>query len=156
VVGLSRWTFYDEPAPETPENLAVLRLQRLLRGRGREAIYPKPHLSAGRGHKVSPYLLRGVAVERADPVGLAASTSVPLPSGFRYRAAPIDGFSRYVIAWRLSNTREGSFGQDMLEEALGRGRPEVFNPDPGVPFTAGAWTGRLERAGVYGVGAKTA
>jgi putative transposase len=73
---------------------------------------------------------------------------VPLASGFMYLAAVIDWFSRYVIAWRLSNTLVGSFGLGMLEEALGRGRPEVFNTDQGVPFTAQAWTGRLEAAGV--------
>ena len=69
-------------------------------------------------------------------------------SGFMYLAAVIDWYSRYVVAWRLSNTLDGSFCQDMLEEALGRGKPEVFNTDQGVQFTAGAWTGRLESAGV--------
>ena len=65
-----------------------------------------------------------------------------------YLAAVIDWYSRYVIAWRLSNTLDGSFCLDMLEEALSRGRPEVFNTDQGVQFTAQAWTGRLESAGV--------
>ena len=65
-----------------------------------------------------------------------------------YLAATIDWFSRYVIAWKLSNTLDGSFSQEMREEALGRGTPEVFNTDQGVQFTAGAWTGRLESAGV--------
>ena len=65
-----------------------------------------------------------------------------------YLAAIIDWFSRYVIAWRLSNTLDGSFCLEMLEEALSRGRPEVFNTDQGVQFTAQAWTGRLESAGV--------
>jgi putative transposase len=124
------------------------RVQRLLRVMGLEAIYPKPNLSAGRGHKVYPYLLRGVAIERVNQVWSADITYVPLPSGFLYLAATIDWFSRYVIAWKLSNTLEGSFCQEMLEEALGRGTPEVFNTDQGVQFTAGAWTGRLESAGV--------
>jgi putative transposase len=124
------------------------RVQRLLRVMGLEAIYPKPNLSAGRGHQVYPYLLRDVAIERVNQVWSADITYVPLPSGFMYLAATIDWFSRYVIAWRLSNTLDGSFCQDMLEEALGRGTPEVFNTDQGVQFTAGAWTGRLERAGV--------
>ena len=70
------------------------------------------------------------------------------PSGFLYLAATIDWFSRYVLAWRLSNTLDRSFCLDMLEEALGRGRPEVFNTDQGVQFTAEAFTGRLEAAGV--------
>ena len=65
-----------------------------------------------------------------------------------YRAATIDWYSRYVLAWRLSNTLDGEFCLDMLEEALSRGQPEVCNTDQGVPFTAAAWTSRLERAGV--------
>ena len=180
LVGLNRSTLYYRPAPETPENLALMRrideqytrcpfygsrritrwlarqghevnrkrVQRLLRVMGLEAIHPKPNLSAGRGHKVYPYLLREVAVERVNQVWSADITYVPLPSGFMYLAATIDWFSRYVVAWRLSNTLDGGFCQDMLEEALGRGKPEVFNTDQGVQFTAGAWTGRLESAGV--------
>ena len=125
------------------------RVQRLMRLMGLEAIYPKPRLSAaGRGHRVFPYLLRGAAVERPDQVWSADITYVPLARGFLYLAATIDWFSRYVLAWRLSNTLDGSFCLDMLEEALGRGRPEVFNTDQGVQFTAAAWTGRLEAAGV--------
>ena len=180
LLGLARSTLYYEPAPETAENLGLMRLideqytrcpfygsrriarwlatqahevnrkrvQRLLRVMGLEAIYPKPKLSAGRGHKVYPYLLRDVPIERVNQVWSADITYVPLPSGFMYLAATIDWFSRYVIAWKLSNTLDGSFCQEMLEEALGRGTPEVFNTDQGVQFTAGAWTGRLERAGV--------
>jgi putative transposase len=124
------------------------RVRRLMRVMGLEAIYPKPNLSAGRGHRVYPYLLRDVAVERVNQVWSADITYVPLPSGFMYLAATIDWFSRYVIAWKLSNTLDGAFCQEMLEEALGRGTPEVFNTDQGVQFTAGAWTGRLESAGV--------
>ena len=121
------------------------RVQRLLRIMGLEAIYPKPRLSVpGRDSRIYPYLLRGVAVERPDQVWSADITYVPLASGFMYLAATIDWYSRYVIAWRLSNTLDGSFCLDMLEEALRRGRPEVFNTDQGVQFTAQAWTGRLE------------
>ena len=65
-----------------------------------------------------------------------------------YLAAIIDWYSRYVLAWRLSNTLDGSFCLDMLEEALGQGRPEIFNTDQGVQFTAAAFTGRLQAAGV--------
>jgi len=75
-------------------------------------------------------------------------TCVPLASGFMYLAAIIDWFSRYVLAWRLSNPLDGSFCLEMLEGALSRGQPEVFNTDQGVQFTARAWTGRLEAAGV--------
>src|SRR5262249_13732276 len=86
--------------------------------------------------------------ERPDQVWSADITYVPLGSGFMYLAATIDWFSRYVIAWRLSNTLDGSFCLDVLEEALGRGRAEVFNTDQGVQFTAQGWAGRLEAAGV--------
>ena len=125
------------------------RVQRLLRLMGLEAIYPKRRLSvAGRGHKVYPYLLRGVSIERVDQVWSADITYLPLPGGFMYLAAVIDWYSRYVVAWRLSNMLDGSFCLEMLEEALGHGRPEVFNTDQGAQFTAAAWTDRLESAAV--------
>jgi putative transposase len=125
------------------------RVQRLLRLMGLEAIYPKPKLSAARpGHRVYPYLLRGVGIQRPDQVWSTDITYVPLAKGFMYLAAVLDWYSRYVVAWRLSNTLDGSFCLEMLEEALSRGRPEVFNTDQGVQFTAQAWTGRLESAGV--------
>jgi putative transposase len=125
------------------------RVQRLMALMGLEAIYPRPRLSAaGRDHRVFPYLLRGVAVERPDQVWSADITYVPLPSGFMYLAATIDWYSRYVVAWQLSNTLDGSFCLGMLEEALGKGRPEVFNTDQGVQFTAEAWAARLGSAGV--------
>ena len=124
------------------------RVQRLLRVMGLEAMYPKPKLSSGPGHKVYPYLLRNVAIERVHQVWSADITYLPMPNGFMYLAATIDWFSRYVVAWRLSNALDGSFCQDMLEDALSRGTPAVFNTDQGVQFTAGAWVGRVERAGV--------
>ena len=181
LLGLTRSSYYYEPASETKENLAVMRLideeytrhpfygsrrmavwlrqqgqevnrkrvQRLMRLMNLEAIYPKPRLSAAdRQHKVYPYLLRDVAIERVDQVWSTDITYVPLAAGFMYLAAIIDWYSRYVISWRLSNTLDGSFCLDMLEEALGQGKPEVFNTDQGVQFTAAAWTSRLERAGV--------
>jgi putative transposase len=131
------------------ESVNRKRVQRLMRVMGLEAIYPKPRLSlAGRGHRIYPYLLRDVAIERPDQVWSADITYVPLPSGFMYLAAVMDWYSRYVLAWRLSNSLEGSFCVEMLEEALGRGRPEVFNTDQGAQFTAEAFTGRLVGAGV--------
>jgi putative transposase len=124
------------------------RVQRLMRTMGREAIDPKPRLStAGKGHKVYPYLPRGVTVERPDQVWSTDSTDMPRTSGFLYLAAVIDWFSRCVIAWRLSNTLDGSFCTEMLEEALRGGKPEIFNTDPGVKFPAAAFTGCLESAG---------
>src|SRR5258708_28738532 len=123
------------------------RVQRVSGVMGLEAISPKPRLSvAGRGHRIYPYLLRGVSIERPDQVWSADITYVPLATGFMYLAATIDWYSRLVVAWRLSNTLDGSFCVDMLEEALNRGHPEVFNTDQGVQFTAAAFTGRLESA----------
>ena len=125
------------------------RVQRLMRIMGLEAIYPKPRLSAaGRGHKIYPYLLRGVKIERPDQVWSADITYVPMPSGYMYLAAVIDWYSRYVVAWRLSNMLDGAFCLEMLEEALRLGCPEVFNTDQGVQFTAEAFTARLLSAGV--------
>jgi putative transposase len=181
LLGLSRSTFYYEPATESPENLKLMRLidqqytehpfygsrrmavwlqgqgfvvnrkrlQRLMRLMGLEAVYPKPRLSIpGQGHKVFPYLLRGVTIDHVDHVWSTDITYVPLTSGFLYLAAVIDWFSRYVIAWRLSNMLDGLFCQELLEEALGQGRPEVFNTDQGVQFTAEGFTQRLQLAGV--------
>ena len=124
------------------------RVQRLLRIMGLEAIYPKPKLSAsGMGQRVYPYLLRGLTIDRPGQVWSADITCVPLPGGFMYLAATIDWYSRLVVAWRLSNTLDGSFCQDMLEAALATGTPAVFNTDQGVQFTARAFTARVERAG---------
>jgi putative transposase len=134
---------------ERGEEVNRKRVQRLMRIMGLEAIYPKPRLSRpGEGHRIYPYLLRGVKVERPDQVWSADITYVPMATGFMYLAAVIDWYSRYVVAWRLSNTLDGSFCLEMLEEALRGGRPEVFNTDQGVQFTAAAFTGRLEAAGV--------
>jgi hypothetical protein len=136
------------------------RVQRLMRVMGLEAIYPKPKLSAGRrNHKVYPYLLRDVTVSRPDQVWSTDITYVPMSQGFMYLAAVLDWHSRYVIAWRLSNTLDGEFCLEMLDEALSQGKPEVFNTDQGVQFTASAWTSRLRpcggpggRAGEHGRG----
>jgi putative transposase len=131
------------------ENVNRKRVQRLMRRMGLEAVYPKPRLSLrGRGHRIFPYLLRNVSIQRPDQVWSADITYIPLTSGFMYLAATIDWYSRYVVAWRLSNTLDGSFCVEMLEEALGQGKPEVFNTDQGVQFTAEAFTARLVAEGV--------
>jgi putative transposase len=124
------------------------RVQRLMRLMGLEAVYPKPKLSAPGKHKVYPYLLRGVTISRVDQVWSTDITYVGLPGGFMYLVAVMDWYSRLVLSWGLSNTLDGSFCLEALEEALGRGKPEVFNTDQGVQFTAAAFVGRLERAGV--------
>src|SRR3954452_4495835 len=134
---------------EQGEEVNRKRVQRLMRVMGLEAIYPKPRLSvAGQGHRIYPYLLRGVKVQRRDQVWSTDITYVPMASGFMYLTAVIDWYSRYVLAWGLSNTLDGSSSLEVLEEALGRGRPEIFNTDQGVQFTAAAFVGRLESAGV--------
>src|SRR4051812_38572111 len=134
---------------EHGEEVNRKRVQRLMRVMGLEAIYPKPRLSiAGRNHKIYPYLLRDVLITRPDQVWSTDITWVPMPQGFMYLAAIIDWYSRYVVAWRLSNTLDGDFCLEMLDEALGKGQPEVFNTDQGAQFTALAWTKRLESVGV--------
>src|SRR5207237_7314866 len=104
-------------------------------GQGLEAIYPKPKLSGGNGHKVYPYLLRDVAIDRPDQVWSTDITYVGLPGGFTYLAAVIDWHSRFVLSWELSNTLDGAFCLDALEAALSQGKPEVFNTDQAVQFT---------------------
>jgi putative transposase len=124
------------------------RVQRLMRLMGLEAVYPKPRLSiGGAGQKVYPYLLRGVVIERTDQVWSTDITYIPMPNGFMYLTAVMDWYSRYVLSWRLSNTLDVGFCLEALDEALSRGRPEVFNTDQGVQFTSAAYTGRLEEAG---------
>jgi putative transposase len=125
------------------------RVRRLMGVMGLQAIYAKPRTTvAGRGHRVYPYLLRGVSIDRADQVWSADITYIPMVGGFMYLAATIDWYSRYVVSWRLSNTLDGSFCIEMLDAALGTGRPEVFNTDQGVQFTAEGFTSRLATAGV--------
>ena len=98
------------------------RVRRLMRIMGLEAIYPKPRLSqAGQGHRIYPYLLRGVKIERRDQVWSTDITYIPMASGFMYLTAVIDWYSRHVIAWGLSNSLDGSSSPEVLEEALSRG-----------------------------------
>ena len=125
------------------------RVQRLMRVMGLEAVYPKPRTTVtSQCHKKYPYLLRNVAIERVDQVWSTDITYIPLLQGFMYLTAVIDWHSRYVLSWRLSNTLDGEFCLEALEEALGRGRPEIFNTDQGVQFTAQAWIDRLQAAEV--------
>jgi putative transposase len=119
-----------------------MRLMRL------EAVYPKPRLSiGGAGHKVYPYLLRNVLIERADQVWSTDITYIPMPTGFMYLTAVMDWYSRFVLSWRLSNTLDVAFCLEALDEALSRSCPEVFNTDQGVQFTSVSYTSRLQAAG---------
>ena len=126
------------------------RVQRLMRVLSISAVAPKPGLSKpGKGHKVYPYLLRNLEVERANQVWAADITYIPLPKGFMYVVAVMDWRSRLVLSWRLSNTMEADFCVEALEEALSRyGKPEIFNTDQGSQFTSEAFTRVLRDAGV--------
>ena len=123
--------------------------QRLMRVMGLEAIYPRPRTTQrDLQHRIYPYLLRNVVIERPDHVWSTDITYVPLSTGYTYLTAVIDWFSRRVLSWRLSNSLEGRFCLEALDEALGNGRPEIFNTDQGSQFTSLAFTGRLEQCGV--------
>jgi putative transposase len=125
------------------------RVQRLMQLMGLQAIYPKPRTSlAGQGHKIYPYLLRGLAITRSGQVWSADITYIPMRHGFMYLVAVIDWFSRYVLAWQLSNTLDGRFCLDTLQQALRLGQPDIFNTDQGAQFTALDFTTCLETAGV--------
>ena len=125
------------------------RVRRLMRLMGLEAIYPKPRLSRGAAnHRIYPYLLRGLQVERPNQVWAADITYLPMSRGFMYLVAIVDWHSRYVLSLRLSNSLESGFCIEALEEALVAQQPEIFNTDQGVQFTSGAFTDRLEKAGV--------
>ena len=123
------------------------RVQRLMRLMEIAAVGPKPHTSRpAPGHRIFPYLLRGVTVDRPDQVWSADITYVPLADGFAYLVAVLEWYSRYVLSWRLSNTADVGFCVEALEAALARGTPEVFNTDQGSQFTAAAFVDRLQRA----------
>ena len=121
------------------------RVQRLMQVMGLPAIYPKPRTSTpAPEHKIYPYLLRGLPITRPNQVWSGDITYIPLAHGFMYLMAIIDWFSRYVLAWQLSNTLDGLFCIQALNQALQRGQPEIFNTDQGAQFTALAFTGILE------------
>jgi putative transposase len=125
------------------------RVQRLMQLMGLQAIYPKPKTSVpGQGHKIYPYLLRGLEITQPNQVWSADITYLPLPHGFMYLVAVIDWFSRYVLAWQLSDTLDGLFCREALSQALRVGHPEIFNTDQGAQFTAQAFTDCLEAAGI--------
>jgi putative transposase len=126
------------------------RVRRLMRKMGIEALGPKPRTSKpAPGHKIYPYLLRDMRIDRPNQVWAADITYIPIGQGFLYLVAVIDWASRAVLSWRLSNTMDASFCLAALEEALARyGKPEIFNTDQGSQFTAAAFTGALLEAGV--------
>jgi putative transposase len=120
------------------------RVSRLMALMGIEAVYAKPKLSQpGEGHKIYPYLLRGVGVDRVNQVWSTDITYIRMAQGFVYLVAVMDWFSRYVLSWRLSLTLELDFCIEALRGALRRGRPEVFNSDQGSQFTSEKFTDEL-------------
>jgi putative transposase len=125
------------------------RVQRLMQKMGLQAIYPKPRPSiAANASKIYPYLLGAVAITRPNQVWSADITYVRMAKGFMYLVAIIAWWSRYVLAWQLSNTLDAAFCLEALELALVQGCPEIFNTDQGVQFTSLAFTSRLERVGI--------
>lgn len=126
------------------------RVRRLMRRMGVAALGPRPRTSKpSPGHRIFPYLLRGLAIERPNQVWCADITYIPIGRGFLYLVAIMDWASRAVLSWRLSNTMNVSFCVSALEEALARfGRPDIFNTDQGSQFTSAAFTGVLVAAGI--------
>ena len=126
------------------------RVATLMKRMGIEALYRKPDTSKpAPGHKIYPYLLRGMTIDRPNQARAMDLTYVPMARGFVYLAVVIDWFSRRVLAWRLSITMEAAFCVEALEEALARhGRPEILDTDQGSQFTSEAFTGVLTRNGI--------
>ena len=124
------------------------RVRRLMRLMGLEAIYRKPRTSVAEpDHRIYPYLLRGLTIDRPNQVWCSDISCIPVSSGFLYLVAIMDWASRHVLAWRLSNTMDSSFCVDALEAALQMGTPAIFNTDQGAQFTSTAFTERVIAAG---------
>jgi putative transposase len=183
LLDLCRSSYYYQPCPETPENLALMRrldelhldhpvygsrklrvllgregwavnrkrVVRLLQIMGVEAIYRKPRISLpGPGHQIYPYLLADLDINGPDQVWCADITYVPMAQGFMYLVAVMDWWSRYVLAWRLSNTLESAFCVEAWEAALqgGHRAPLISNTDQGAQFTSPVFLDAVESAGV--------
>ena len=132
------------------EKVNVKRIRRLLRLMGLEAIYQKPRLSlAAPGHRVYPYLLRGVKITRVNQVWSTDITYIRLQGGFVYLVAVMDWHSRYVLSWEVSTTLETDFCVNALARALrDYGQPEIFNTDQGSQFTSQVFTGKLKERSI--------
>ena len=125
------------------------RIRRLMRIMGLKAIYRHPRTSKpAPGHKIYPYLLGDLRITRPNQVWAADITYIPMAHGFLYLVAIIDWYSRYVLSWRLSNILDADFCIEALEEALTKGKPDIFNTDQGAQFTSEAFTGLLQQHGV--------
>lgn len=125
------------------------RVRKLLRQMGLSAVGPKPNTSKGNpGHKIYPYLLRGLAITGPNHVWSTDITYIRLRDGFVYLTAVIDWFSRYVLSWRLSLNLDTTFCLEALSEALSVAKPQIFNTDQGSQFTSQEFTTTLESAGI--------
>ena len=145
-----RWPFYGSrrlgvELQQRGYRVNRKRVRRLMRQMGLRAIYPKPPTSqAGKGHKIYPYRLRGLAITRPNQVWASDICYIPMAKGFMYLTVIMDWYSRRVLAWRVSNTLDTEACVDALEEALGRyGAPAIFNTDQGAQYTSEAFTNVL-------------
>jgi putative transposase len=124
-------------------------IRTLMRRMGIEAVYPKPNLSKGHPeHKIYPYLLRGVKIERVNQVWSTDITYIRMLNGFLYLTAVIDWYSRYVLSWKISNSLDGVFCREVLLDALGKGMPEIFNTDQGSQYTSPDFVSILTERGI--------
>jgi len=127
----------------------VKRVRRLMQIMGIEAIYPQPRTTrVNQEHRIYPYLLRGVKITRPNQVWSTDITYLPLANGFMYLTAVIDWYSRYVLAWQLSNTLDTQFCIDALDQALRLGQPAIFHSDQGSQFTSADFVARLQAAAI--------
>ena len=126
------------------------RVATMMRRMGIEAIYRRPNTSkTSPGHKVYPYLLRGITIDRPNQVWAMDITYIPMARGFVYLAAVVDWFTRRVLTWRVSISMEVEFCLEAVEEAMGKyGAPDIFNTDQGSQFTSAAFTGLLIDNGI--------
>jgi putative transposase len=131
-------------------NINRKHVQRLMRQMRIAALYPKKSTSRpGKGHKIYPYLLKGLEINHPNQVYCSDITYIPMARGFVYLVVIMDWYSRKVLSWRLSNTMESDFCVEALEEAIKRyGAPEIFNTDQGVQFSSEAFTSVLKAAGI--------
>jgi putative transposase len=125
------------------------RVKRLMQNMCLEALAPKPRTSVpNHKNKVYPYLLRGLKIAKPDHVWCSDITYVPVRHGYLYLCAVMDWHSRFVLSWRLSNSMDTNLVTEALEEALEKGRPEIFNTDQGSQFTSHSFTEKLKQASI--------
>ena len=123
----------------------IKRVRRLLRKMGIEAVYSKPKLSdSNPEHKKYPYLLKGLTINKPNMVWSTDITYIPMKQGFLYLTAIIDWYSRYIIAWEISNSLDVSFCTEILEKALEKNKPQIFNTDQGSQYTSNIFTDILK------------